>query len=93
VAAAQATSGKPDNLTKVEGIGPKMAQALISAGIDSFAKLAAAEETVLHAAIEAAGMKFAPSLPTWPLQAKFLAEGDIEGLKQYQQQLVSGRES
>lgn len=88
-----AAAAKPDNLTKVEGIGPKMAQALIAAGIDSFAKLAAVDEATLHAAIEAAGMKFAPSLPTWPLQAKYLAEGDIEGLKQYQQQLVSGRES
>jgi len=91
VPAAVAT--KPDNLTKVEGIGPKMAQALTAAGIDTFAKLAAVDEATLHAAIEAAGMKFAPSLPTWPLQAKYLAEGDIEGLKQYQQQLVSGRES
>jgi F-type H+-transporting ATPase subunit gamma len=91
VPAAVAT--KPDNLTKVEGIGPKMAQALIAAGIDTFAKLAAVDETTLHTAIEAAGMKFAPSLPTWPLQAKYLAAGDFEGLKQYQQQLVSGRES
>ena len=66
----------PDNLTRIEGIGPKMDGALKAAGITTFAKLAASDETTIRAAISAAGMRFAPSLVTWPEQAKLLAGGE-----------------
>ncbi|MFZ4813658.1 MAG: DUF4332 domain-containing protein [Phototrophicaceae bacterium] len=87
----QSASGKPDDLTKIEGIGPKMSQALIKAGIDTFAKLAQASEDQLKTAIEAAGMRLAPSLATWPEQAVFAANGDWDGLEALQDTLVGGR--
>lgn len=80
-----------DNLTLIEGIGPKMAAALVAAGISTFAKLAATPEADLRSAISAAGMRFSPSLPTWPEQATYAARGDLEGLRTFQQTLTSGR--
>ena len=81
-----------DDLTRIEGIGPKMSQALQDAGIHTFAQLAATEEDTLRAAIEAAGMRLAPSIPTWSRQAEFAMQGDWDGLASYQDQLVAGRE-
>src|SRR5690606_6049027 len=37
---APAKKAKNDDLTKIEGIGPKASEALVSAGVDTFAKLA-----------------------------------------------------
>lgn len=99
VASAPAPAPKPsgrrktdgDDLTRIEGIGPKMSAALIAAGIDTFAKLATADTDTLRNAIEAAGMSFSPSLETWAEQAKFAAEGNWDGLKAFQETLVSGR--
>jgi predicted flap endonuclease-1-like 5' DNA nuclease len=62
-----------DDLVRIDGIGPKMAQALNAAGIASFADLAATDEATLRAAIRTAGMRFAPSLGTWSSQARALA--------------------
>jgi hypothetical protein len=97
-AVAEAASSQPqirvwDDLTRIEGIGPKMADALAAAGIDSYDKLASASEDQLRAAIKAAGLRFAPSLPTWPQQAAYAARGDWEGLNAYQETLVAGREA
>lgn len=80
-----------DNLRVIEGVGPKMESALVSAGIDSFKKLAAASEADIHAAIEAAGMRFAPSIPTWAEQAAYAAKGDWLGLQNFQKTLAGGR--
>jgi predicted flap endonuclease-1-like 5' DNA nuclease len=80
-----------DDLTLIEGIGPKMSAALISAGINTFAKLAQASEEDLRSAIVTAGMRFSPSLPTWPEQAQYAARGDMDGLRTFQQTLTSGR--
>lgn len=95
VVEAPKRSKKPtagDDLTVIEGIGPKMAGALVAAGIDTYAKLSESTEEQIHAAIEAAGLRFAPSIPTWAKQAKFAADGDLAGLKEYQDKLVGGRE-
>lgn len=81
-----------DDLTVVEGIGPKMSAALVAAGIDTYAKLAEASEEQIKNAIEAAGLRFAPSLTTWAKQASFAARGDWDGLKDYQDKLTGGRE-
>jgi predicted flap endonuclease-1-like 5' DNA nuclease len=80
-----------DNLQVIEGIGPKMAAALISAGLDSFEKLSNATEADIRAAIQAAGMRFAPSVPTWPEQAGYAQRSDWDGLKEFQKTLMSGR--
>lgn len=82
---------KPDDLKVVEGIGPKMEKALNAAGILTFAQLAAASDERIRAAIEAGGMRFAPSVPTWAKQADYAAKGDMDGLKAYQASLTAGR--
>lgn len=86
-----ASASEPDDLTKIEGIGPKMSKALVSAGIDTYEKVANSTEADFHAAIEAAGMRLAPSIPTWAEQASYAAKGDWEGLNALQDKLVGGR--
>jgi len=95
--AKKAPASKPesgdgdDDLTKVEGIGPKMSAALKAAGIDTFAKLAASSEDTLRQAIEAAGMRLAPSITTWAEQAELAAKGDWDALDKLQNELEGGR--
>lgn len=89
--AAAPKNVKQDDLKVVEGIGPKMEKALKAAGIDTWAKLAEATEADIHAAIEGAGMSFAPSLGTWSQQASYAAKGDWDGLQTYQNELTAGR--
>lgn len=86
-----AKASKPDDLTVIEGIGPKMSAALVAGGIDTYAKLAQASEEQINAAIVAAGMRFAPSVPTWAEQAGYAVKGDMDGLKTYQATLKGGR--
>jgi predicted flap endonuclease-1-like 5' DNA nuclease len=70
----------PDDLVRIEGIGPKIAIALNAAGITTYEKLATSDVPALRAALSAAGMRFAPSLPTWPQQARLLADGTVKSL-------------
>lgn len=88
---APAASNAPDDLKVIEGIGPKMENALKAAGLDTYAKLAQTAETEIRAAVQAAGMRFAPSIPTWAEQASYAAKGDWEGLKAFQSTLSGGR--
>ena len=89
-AAAKAAQG--DDLTKVEGIGPKIAELLAADGIDSFAKLAKADADTLKGILEAAGSNFATHDPTtWPQQAGLVAEGKFDELKALQDELQGGR--
>jgi predicted flap endonuclease-1-like 5' DNA nuclease len=81
-----------DDLKRIEGIGPKMEKALNTAGIETFARLAEASEDELRAAITAQGLRFAPSLPTWARQARFLADGDIAGFEAFKARLIAGRD-
>jgi len=87
----EAKSDEPDDLTRIEGIGPKMSQALRAAGLDTFEKVASASMEDLRKAIEAADMNFAPSAESWAEQASFAAKGDWDGLSTLQDTLISGR--
>jgi predicted flap endonuclease-1-like 5' DNA nuclease len=91
LAAADAPT-PPDDLRRIEGIGPKMAGALNAAGITTFERLAAADEVSIRAAISAAGLRFAPSLVTWARQARLLADGDESGFADLTRRLVAGRD-
>jgi predicted flap endonuclease-1-like 5' DNA nuclease len=86
---ADATAG-PDDLTLIEGIGPKMDQALRAAGITRWVQVRDADEARLHDAVSKAGMTLAPSIPTWSKQAAFLVSGDQVGFKKYTDYLVAG---
>jgi predicted flap endonuclease-1-like 5' DNA nuclease len=82
-----------DDLTKLEGIGPKMSAALIAAGFDTYEKIANSDEAALRAAIEAAGMRLSPALPTWAQQARLAADGKWDELKALQHTIgASGKE-
>ena len=87
---AKAAKGA-DDLKRIEGIGPKFNDALIAAGIDTFAKLEKATEEELKAALETAKLRFAPSLPTWAEQSGYLVRGDEAGFKTFIDKLVAGR--
>ena len=79
-------------MERIEGIGPRIATALHSAGISSFGRLAESDVAALQSALEASGLRFAPSLPTWSRQARLLADGDDEGFAKLTEQLVAGRD-
>ena len=92
-AVAAADDVEPDNLQRIEGIGPQMSAALNGAGIRTYQQLANASEAALRNAIEAAGLRFAPSLVTWSRQARLLAEGDEDGFADLTRRLVAGRDT
>jgi predicted flap endonuclease-1-like 5' DNA nuclease len=85
--------GPADDLKRIEGIGPKMSAALIASGIRTFGQLAATDVDTLRAAIEAAGLRFAPSIVTWARQAQLLADGDEAGFADLTRRLVAGRDT
>lgn len=63
-----------DDFRRIQGVGPKMAAGLEAAGIRTYQQLAELDEPALRELIRAAGLRGAASLPTWPKQAKALAE-------------------
>ncbi|MFG3417325.1 hypothetical protein ACIBTZ_24045 [Micromonospora sp. NPDC049460] len=62
-----------DDFRRIQGVGPKMAAALQAAGIRTYGQLAELDEAALRETIRGAGLRAAPSLATWPQQAKVLA--------------------
>jgi large subunit ribosomal protein L21 len=92
-AAPKKSADKADDLRKVEGIGPKIAELFVEAGIDTFAKLAKASQDELKAILEAAGSRYASKNPgSWPKQAKMAAEGKWDELKKWQDETKGGIE-
>lgn len=88
----EAAKQEPQDLKRIEGIGPKIDAALKAQGYPTYASVAAATEDELRAAIKAEGVRFAPSASSWARQAQFLAEGDEDGLKEFQDYLVGGQD-
>lgn len=90
-AAAPVEEVKPDDLTKVEGIGPKISSLFIEAGYTSFAKLAASNVDDLKKIL--ADNSLAHHVPdTWAKQAEMAAEGKWEELEKWQDELDGGKE-
>ena len=79
-----------DNLTRIEGIGPKVASVLNDAGITSFEALAAESAENLRSILKAASVSAAPT--TWSRQAEMAAAGQWDALKAWQDELDGGRE-
>lgn len=83
---------KADDLTKIEGIGKKIAELLKAENISSFADLSKATPKKLKAILDAAGNKFSMHEPaTWPKQAKLAAAEKWEDLKKLQSDLKGGK--
>lgn len=82
---------EPDDLTKVEGIGPMYAQLLIDAGVTTYAQLASMSQDDIEKHIKDAGKRRPASVETWAEQAGFAAKGDWDGLEKLQATLDGGR--
>ena len=82
---------EPDDLTKVEGIGPAYAKLLATAGVTTFAQLASKSQAELEKIIKDAGKRRPASVSTWAEQAGLAAKGDWDGLKKLQDSLDGGR--
>ncbi|MBT8305528.1 MAG: 30S ribosomal protein S2 [Maribacter sp.] len=89
----KASADKADNLTKIEGIGPKAAEALVNADMDTYAKLAKGKADEIKEILTAASSRMAHLDPTsWPKQAKMAAEGKWDELKEWQDNAKGGVE-
>ena len=87
-ATKKAAAGKED-LTKIEGVGPKIAETLVNAGVKTFADLAAQKPAKISEIISEVRGNHIPD--TWPQQAKLAAEGKWDELKKLQDELDGGK--
>jgi predicted flap endonuclease-1-like 5' DNA nuclease len=81
----------PDDLKRIEGIGPKISSILQEAGITTFAQLAATDVSRLGQIVEKAGLAALANPDTWPEQASLAAAGKWDELEVLQDQLKGGR--
>lgn len=85
-------SSKGDDLTLVEGIGPKVAELFVNSGIVSFDDLSKKSAEELKAILEPKGGVYAAMDPTtWPKQAELAATGKLDELKVWQAELNGGK--
>ena len=88
-------SAEPDDLKRIEGIGPEISSVLQTAGIKTFAQLAELEVDRIKKILGDAD----PNLlrladpGTWPKQARLAAAGKWEALEKWQARLKGGKES
>jgi len=89
---AAVTDAKPDDLKKIEGVGPKIAEVLAGAGFTTYALLAKADPEKLKEALLEAGPRYKMHDPTsWPQQAELAANGEWDKLKELQDVLDGGK--
>lgn len=92
--AAKKAAVKSEDLTKIEGVGPKTAEALIAAGIATYADLANAKPADIKTTLTDASPRLAHLDPgSWPKQAKMAADGKWDELKEWQDNAKGGIES
>ena len=92
VAAAAVPPPNPDDLTKIEGIGPKIQSLCNEIGIYTFQQLAKASLSDLRQMLDAEGKHFAVHDPaSWPAQAQMAFEGKWEELEKWQDELKGGK--
>ena len=88
----EAHKSHADDLTTLEGIGPKVAKVLNVSGIHSFADLAKAKADDVQKTLDAAGLQMM-NPEGWIDQAKLAEKGDMESLKKLQDELKGGRKA
>ena len=82
-----------DDLSKIEGIGPKAAEEFIKAGITTFAQLANTDTDKMKEILANAESKVQHLDPTtWAEQSQLAADGKWEELKTLQDELMGGVE-
>jgi predicted flap endonuclease-1-like 5' DNA nuclease len=77
------TASPPDDLTQINGIGPRISSILNDGGITTFAELQHANTGDLRQIIAVGGALPPSSLDSWPTQASYAARGDWSGLATY----------
>jgi len=91
---APAKKAKNDDLTKIEGIGPKASEALVSAGVDTFAKLAKkSAEEIKDILVNASSTLSHLDPTTWATQSELAADGKWDELQKWQDELNGGKEA
>jgi predicted flap endonuclease-1-like 5' DNA nuclease len=88
----ESTAVGPDDLTKIEGIGPKISGVLQAAGIETFAQLAAVEASTLQEILDSDARLRLADPTSWPEQSQLAAAGDWEALTTLQDELKGGRQ-
>jgi large subunit ribosomal protein L17 len=90
---AAATSGT-DDLTIIEGIGPKAAEVLVAAGIATFAELAATDADKVKEILTASTARVGHLDPTtWAQQSQLAADGKMDELEELKAKLNNGKEA
>ena len=79
-----------DDLIRIEGIGPRVAQVLNGAGITTFEALANANPQDVQRVLDEAGLQMMTP-EGWIEQARLAASGDWDGLERLQGELKGGR--
>lgn len=79
-----------DDLVKIEGIGPKVANVLTHAGIITFDDLAHAKKADVQKVLDEAGLQMMDP-EGWIDQAKLAAKGDWKAFEKLQGKLRGGR--
>jgi small subunit ribosomal protein S6 len=87
-------TGDAVDLTKIEGIGPKAAEALLAAGVVSYTHLKLKSADDIKSILSSASSTLSSLDPTtWAKQAEYAANGEWDALKKWQDELVGGKES
>ncbi|MCB9309585.1 MAG: hypothetical protein H6567_05980 [Lewinellaceae bacterium] len=83
-----------DDLTKIEGVGPKIAQLLKDNGISTFDGLSKAKADAIKTILDKGGSRMQMHDPTtWPAQAKLAAKGSWDELNKLQDELKGGKKA
>jgi small subunit ribosomal protein S1 len=90
--AGKTAGGGSDDLKKIEGVGPKIAEILTEAGLETFEKLAKTDAEKIREVLVAAGSRYKMFDPTtWPQQAGLAADGKWDELSSLQDDLKGGK--
>ena len=88
------TASSTDDLTIIEGIGPKAAEVLVAAGIDTFSKLAETTADKVKEILTASEAKVGHLDPTtWAQQSQLAADGKMDELEELKLKLNNGKEA
>ena len=78
-----AKAAAPDDLTQLNGIGPRISTILSDGGVTTYEELEHTDPSELRKIIAQGGALPPSSLDSWPTQASYAARGDWQGLASY----------
>ena len=90
---AAGSSGKKEDLTKIEGVGPKIQDLLYNGGINNYYDLSRTTTERLHQILVDAGPAYYTHKDiayNWPAQAMLADQGHWDDLKKWQDILKDG---